>query len=1460
MKQNIIRRLMLLIATVFMYYGANATDTYSISWNTGTYVVNIPVSSENETASDVSNAVTSHISSSGITWISLSEVEAGDSSEEWGLWFNISNNLSVSREASFAPWNFRIIQGGQDTSPMMTPQGGHVFTVYPGDIVSMTVYNLMQDTPVSLVRYPEGGGQGQTVDGFTLTAPGCSVNRALQEGSYTISPLNLHFTVRYHDVLSYFYSLYPAGASQTLSGDGEVKRLYIMSCHDEDNDTIEIECEEDTGFLQALFDRYNAGQDPSWDNTGMHIEAGYDDDDGAYIDILCSPNLSSTARQWDTGLKYYGTSGTLTFTQPGGGSLAGINASLYYNRVTVDPSQYGVTYTVTNGTSSVTATGTGDTMNISLYGAGLGNAYALYASYGLHEALIDTYLGENDIPSLEGTVESSGANSVKVKMFSDDAVWDGVTTYYDGLGYEKQEVRQQASGDGLSDIIRPLRLDHLRRDWRTCQPYSVEQGTPGGYRHGPFSEQAEWWYDQNVSDEGCETAYTTIRREAATCGRVLSESLPGYDYHDPAHSKRYGYYGNGLNEVRLLTVSSGGGVRWSGYYGGNTLSAIETTDGDGNRSVVWTDREGRTVSEQGWFEGPSGSPVLAETLYAYDDCGRLRWVISPEGTNLLAYGVTYDIASSLAAKYCYVYVYDSRNRLIEKRLPGAAAHYYVYDKGDRAVLFQDGNMRLAGKWKSTHYDASGHVIREDLRPGGSFTRAQIQAGFDGANHTHEVYTATTGVTLLRSYLYDAMPVPLDSRLGYQADTLTGTGANDRRKISPKGLLAYEKLNVLGTSSYARKAYYYDAEDNVIQSVTLYPDGSTLRTSTRYDRQGKVLATRDTRVDPYGAAVSLDNTFSYDRSGRPVGSTSNLRVPAGGALTTAARSSISFEYDGIGRRVGEQSGAVRTTLGYTQQGWEHTRRTSLGTQDLFKSRLYYDEDLGSTCDNSPSWTGNVSAWGWQHGALPQSTCCFTYDGLSRLTNTVQYSGGTVRNLYRENLSYDRNGNITSLQRNNGSASATVHSWTYDGNRRTAYSYDANGNITTTVPGDPEEFPVVTYNILNLPQAIDGIDDDHSVIRYLADGTKLSATAYEDGYVYAGPFRFYTNCESEIFESAASAGGRIVNPLAESGGADYKATYFITDHLGSTRAVVDSLGTVLQQNDFLPFGEKCSNNALTSGNNPYLYCGKELHETFFGIPWYDSGARWQTTDGIFASPDPLCEKYYSLSPYAYCAGNPVNIVDPDGTYLETAWDLVSLGMGVASFISNVKSRNVGSAIMDGIGIVADAAAVALPFVPGGVSAGIKATRGAAKGVDVAVDAAKGIDKGVDAAKAVDRVEDVGKAAQKAHSVSDKTRDAATIGQEAHRQIEAQEVAKYGARNEAKIDNIKAPNGYNISVRKDILYPDKTVGIIKPDTPSGHRSAAKREKLMQDNGFQTNTIFYNPTDPAYRPGSPTYIGPKK
>ncbi len=57
-----------------------------------------------------------------------------------------------------------------------------------------------------------------------------------------------------------------------------------------------------------------------------------------------------------------------------------------------------------------------------------------------------------------------------------------------------------------------------------------------------------------------------------------------------------------------------------------------------------------------------------------------------------------------------------------------------------------------------------------------------------------------------------------------------------------------------------------------------------------------------------------------------------------------------------------------------------------------------------------------------------------------------------------------------------------------------------------------------------------------------------------------------------------------------------------------------------------------------------------------------------------------------------------------------------------------------------------------------------------------------------------------------------------------------------------------------------PDGKYVIIKPDTPSGHKAARTRQKLMEKNGKETITIYYNPQNPAYQPGSPSYIGPQK
>ncbi len=71
---------------------------------------------------------------------------------------------------------------------------------------------------------------------------------------------------------------------------------------------------------------------------------------------------------------------------------------------------------------------------------------------------------------------------------------------------------------------------------------------------------------------------------------------------------------------------------------------------------------------------------------------------------------------------------------------------------------------------------------------------------------------------------------------------------------------------------------------------------------------------------------------------------------------------------------------------------------------------------------------------------------------------------------------------------------------------------------------------------------------------------------------------------------------------------------------------------------------------------------------------------------------------------------------------------------------------------------------------------------------------------------------------------------------------------------------PLDEHMIIRKDAVWPDGTTISIKPDTKSGHKSAARREELMKSYGHNIETIYYNPNDPKYLPGSSTYIGPKK
>ncbi len=96
-----------------------------------------------------------------------------------------------------------------------------------------------------------------------------------------------------------------------------------------------------------------------------------------------------------------------------------------------------------------------------------------------------------------------------------------------------------------------------------------------------------------------------------------------------------------------------------------------------------------------------------------------------------------------------------------------------------------------------------------------------------------------------------------------------------------------------------------------------------------------------------------------------------------------------------------------------------------------------------------------------------------------------------------------------------------------------------------------------------------------------------------------------------------------------------------------------GKAIQHLHYLPFGEDWVDQRNSSWNAPYTFSGKEKDvETgygYFGARYYDSGL------SIWLSVDPMSDKYPSMSPYNYCANNPVILVDPDGRCFKTDEDL-------------------------------------------------------------------------------------------------------------------------------------------------------------------------------------------------------------
>ena len=136
-------------------------------------------------------------------------------------------------------------------------------------------------------------------------------------------------------------------------------------------------------------------------------------------------------------------------------------------------------------------------------------------------------------------------------------------------------------------------------------------------------------------------------------------------------------------------------------------------------------------------------------------------------------------------------------------------------------------------------------------------------------------------------------------------------------------------------------------------------------------------------------------------------------------------------------------------------------------------------------------------------------------------------------------------------------------------------------------------------------------------------------------------------------------------------DSKYHYYLQDHQGNNRVVVNETGATEEVNHYYAFGGLFDNS---NSVQPFKYNGKEL-DTHKGLNWYDYGARhYDTTLGRWFVVDPLAEDYYSWNPYIYCINNPIKYIDTDGRKIVIGTPIQRfLGkLGLSSYVNEVSKQ--------------------------------------------------------------------------------------------------------------------------------------------------------------------------------------------
>lgn len=619
----------------------------------------------------------------------------------------------------------------------------------------------------------------------------------------------------------------------------------------------------------------------------------------------------------------------------------------------------------------------------------------------------------------------------------------------------------------------------------------------------------------------------------------------------------------------------------------------------------------------------------------------------------------------------------------------------VFDKATGALT----TTSPLGRAVSQTYDVDGKVVAEQtsgLLP--------VSYGYDAEG---KLVSVTAGSRVwLRGY---------DPQTGWLAST-----TDPLLEVTAFGRDAAGRVTVTVRPDNAVIAMSYDLNSNT-DSVTPPGRPAHAMSYTPLDRLASYTPPLVNNEPPAIWAYDLDGQLAshtrpdgqmigYTRDG--AGRVSSVDLPAGQGSATIA-------YDAKGR-VGSVAGPMGVTLAYAYDGSLLTGKTWSGAVVGALTRVYdndfrvmsdnvngvsqvtytYDNDgllisagpLALTRDpqhglviglssgalaGSRGYNGHGEVIGvsFQSGANPLYTASLVRDNLGRITQKAEAVQGVT---HTYDYAYDAGGRLTDVmvdgllsEHYDLDPNGNRLSGTYDAQDRLladgarVYTYTDAGELASKTDTATNATTLTTYDALGALRQV--VLPSGVVIDYVIDGEGHRVWKKKNGVKVAG--FLYSDKLRPVAELGPAgalvsrfiyATGRNVPDVMQKGGKTY---LLITDTIGSVRLVVDAAnGAVAQRLDYDTFGNVLADT--NPGFQPFGFAGglydPDTKLVRFGARDYDPEM------GRWTAKDPLLFGGGDTNLYGYVLGDPVNLVDPEGTDVMTLawWELALGGAGTAT----------------------------------------------------------------------------------------------------------------------------------------------------------------------------------------------------